>query len=55
MSKPTPALNLDVPVPVGRRKSHKLRDQRETFATISRKAVRNETAERAFLLSMAHT
>ena len=29
-------------------------DQRETFATISRKAVRNETAERAFLLSMAH-
>jgi hypothetical protein len=53
MSKPTSALTLDVPVPVGR-KSQKLRDQRETFATISRKAGRNETAERAFLLSMAH-
>jgi hypothetical protein len=53
MAKPTSALTLDVPVAVGR-KSQKLRDQRETFATISRKAGRNETAERTFLLSMAN-
>jgi hypothetical protein len=55
MSEATTDLTLDVPVPVvGRDVPGETRDERETFARISREAPRDETAERAFMLSKAH-
>ena len=55
MSEATSVLTLDVPVPVAVRDlPGEVRDERKTFATISREAGRDESAERAFMLSKAH-